>query len=171
MTSPRLPSDSSMEPDGSSTSFSTLEKRALRLGVGMLEGWCRRLVLRLGVVRADNGCGELGGCGLLIDAWAVLTDKEDVGGPDEKMDLLGFENSGRVWEELASESWMERDCSLDEARRDSIRDGLALRRAGEDIADGLLRLRSAMMFRRLREASCSSDSSWAILKVLATKTD
>lgn len=38
VSSARLDAESSMEPEGSSTSFSTLEKRALRLGVGMLEG-------------------------------------------------------------------------------------------------------------------------------------
>ena len=32
--SPRLATESSMEPEGSSASFSTLEKRAFRLGVG-----------------------------------------------------------------------------------------------------------------------------------------
>ena len=64
-------------------------------------------------MRADNGCCELGGCGLLIDAWAVLTDMEEVGGPEENIDRLGFENRGGVEDDVAdrweSASWMERD--------------------------------------------------------------
>ena len=44
-----------------------------------------------------------------------------------------------------------------------MREGLALKRAGEDSAEEPLRFRSARMFRRRREASCSSDSSPAIM--------
>ena len=42
---------------------------------------------------ADKGSDELTGGGELMDAWAVLTEIEDVGGPDEKIDRLGVLNS------------------------------------------------------------------------------
>ena len=42
-----------------------------------------------GTVSADNGREEPEGGKALIDAWAVFTDTEAVGGPDRKMERLG----------------------------------------------------------------------------------
>lgn len=49
-----------------------------------------------GPVKADKGREELTGEGALMEAWAVLTDTEEVGGPEEKMDRFGV---------LKSEDW------------------------------------------------------------------
>lgn len=100
-----------------------------------------------------------------MDAWAVLTDRDEVGGPDENMERLGLENRRGV-ADVVTEGESSVSCSLDEVLRDSIRDGLVLRRAGGDTVDALLpvvRLRSAIMFLRLGDASCSSDSSPAMV--------
>lgn len=46
-------------------------------------------MLAEGTVRADSGRDEFTGEGALIEAWAVLAETEDVGGPEEKIDRLG----------------------------------------------------------------------------------
>lgn len=40
----------------------------------------------------ESGCAELTGGGVLIDAWAVLADSEDVGGPEENIERFGVVN-------------------------------------------------------------------------------
>ena len=40
-------------------------------------------------MRADNGSEEFVFDGALNEAWAVLAETEDVGGPEEKIDRLG----------------------------------------------------------------------------------
>lgn len=47
------------------------------------------MLLGLDPVSADNGWGECTGDGELMDACAWLDEIEEVGGPEEKIDLLG----------------------------------------------------------------------------------
>ena len=47
-------------------------------------------------MRADSGWVGWTGDGELIDACAVLADNEEVGGPEEKIDLLGVLNNDIV---------------------------------------------------------------------------
>ena len=120
--SPILTSGSSAEAEGSSTSFSTLEKRALRDGKGV-SGCCwlgRRIWFMPGVVKADNGRVELDGGGELMEAWAVFMEIEEVGGPEEKMERPGVLKSGGVCEGdrfVISSSGAECAFSLDDALR------------------------------------------------------
>ena len=46
-----------------------------------------------GIVNAASGRADPLGEGALMDAWAVLTETEAVGGPEEKMDRLGVRKS------------------------------------------------------------------------------
>ncbi len=50
------------------------------------------MLVEEGTARVESGCAELTGGGVLIDAWAVLADSEDVGGPEEKIERFGVVN-------------------------------------------------------------------------------
>ena len=86
------------QTDGSSMSFSTRGVRPVRVEDEPSLWYCTVLLELFagGPVKADNGREELTGEGALIEAWAVLADTEEVGGPEEKMDRLGV---------LKSEDW------------------------------------------------------------------
>ena len=77
--------------EGSSTSFSACDNRGLLGGFdsSAAKGTCFLLIFNEGLVRADKGIEEFPCGGALIEAWAVMADTEDVGGPEENMDLLG----------------------------------------------------------------------------------
>lgn len=77
--------------EGSSTSFSACDNRALpsEIDGSPGNGASVLVVLGEGLVRADKGIVESPWDGALIEACAVLADTEDVGGPEEKIDLLG----------------------------------------------------------------------------------
>ena len=78
--------------EGSSLSFSALEIRVFRLEEGPSFWKCAGFLPGLeGPESADNGTEEFAGAGWLIEAWAVLDDRDEVGGP-EKIDLLGVPN-------------------------------------------------------------------------------